>query len=109
MTFESRKTYYFQVGIYFRAIVDYLQYFPVKRRTLVAPQPFGIHVAEQTAKGTVDELIQRHFFKFCQSRVAVSENPVHGMAFLIEYHLDICEGKWKIIKAAVILAVFFLR
>ena len=109
MSLESRKTYYLQVCIYLRAVVNYLQHLSIKRRTFIASQPLGIHVRKQAAERVAYKLFKGHLFQPCQRRITVSENPVHSMPFIIKYHLYIREGEWHIIKAAVMPAVLFLR
>ena len=109
MPLESGKAYHLQIGIYLRAVINNLKRFTVKRCALVAPQPLGIHVGKQAAKRASYKPLQRQLFKPCQSRVAVSEYPVHGTALLIEYHLNIRKRKGQIFKAAVMTEVFLIR
>ena len=39
-----------QICIDLRAVVDELQFFPVKDGPLIASKPFGIHIAEKTSE-----------------------------------------------------------
>ena len=54
-----------------------------------------------------NELLQRRFFDFCQSFVAIAKNPVHGSAFLIKNHLDIGKCKRRAVITAIIPLILF--
>ena len=47
---KSRKACDLQIRIDFRAVVDELQFLPVKDGPLIASKPFGIHIAEKTSE-----------------------------------------------------------
>lgn len=47
---KSRETCDLQIRIDFRAVVDELQFLPVKDGPFIASKPFGIHIAEKTSE-----------------------------------------------------------
>ena len=73
MSPKGWKTDYFEIGINLRTVVDNLQRFAVKCCTLVASEPLGVHVGEQTYKGTANQTFKWDILQFCQRRVSVSE------------------------------------
>ena len=52
---KSRETCDLQIRIDLRAVVDELQFFPVKDGPLIASKPFGIHIAEKTSEWISDQ------------------------------------------------------
>ena len=64
MTFKSRKTDHFQICIDLRTVVHHLQCFPKKHRTLIAAQPFLMHVDKQAAKRASDQPFHRYPLQF---------------------------------------------
>lgn len=106
MTLEGGKTDDLQIGIDLRTVVDDLQHLMIERCTLIGPQPFGIHVGEQTSKGAAHQFFQGLLLQLCQGGIGIPENSVHRMFFPIEYHLNICESNWQIVKPTVMPVIF---
>ena len=61
----------FEFCVDFRTVVGDLQCFAIERRALIDPQPLGVHIGKDAAKGVVNELLQRRFFQLCQCLVAI--------------------------------------
>lgn len=104
---EGWEADHLQVGINLRTVIGKLQCLPIQRSSLIAVQPFHIHVAEQAAKGAADQFIKRHLFDSCQCFISITENPVNRMLLLIKDHLNICEGKGHMVKAPITAVVGF--
>ena len=109
MSPEGGEADHLQIGVNLRAVINDFQRLSVEGRTLIAAKPLGIHVGKQAAEGTANQPVQRHFFQFCQRRIAIPENPVHCAPRFIEYHFNIRKRKGDILKAAVIAAVLLRR
>ena len=78
MPLKSRKTNYFQVRVYFRAIIHKFQYFSIKCRTFITSKPLRIHIGKQTAKRfpiqlgiTYSQLSRTSFSLFISSGFAI--------------------------------------
>ena len=54
---EGWEADHLQIGINLRTVIGKLQCLPLQRSSLIAVQPFHIHVAEQAAKGAADQFI----------------------------------------------------
>ena len=48
-----------QIRVDLRTVICDLQRLAVQRRALIDPQPFGVHIGKNAAKGVVDQLLQR--------------------------------------------------
>lgn len=56
------KTDDFEFCVDFRTVGCNLQRLAIERRALIEPQPSGVHVGKDAAKGVVDQLLQRQLF-----------------------------------------------
>lgn len=102
---EGREADHLQIGINLRTVIGKLQCLPLQRSSLIAVQPFHIHVAEQAAKGAADQFIEGHLFDSCQCFISITEDPVNRMPLLIKDHFNVSESKGHMIKAPIIAVV----
>ena len=105
MPLEGGEADHLQVGINFRAVVNDLQRLPVQGGPLIGPEPFGIHIGEEAAEGSAQELFKGQLFQLCQRGVSVTENPVNSPAPVIEHHFDVRESERQSLKAFVVLLI----
>ena len=108
MSSEGRETDYLKIRVDLRAVVDDFPLFPIQGSSLIAPEPLGIHVGKQAAKGTADQLLKGQLFQLCKCGIAISEDPVHGVTVLVKDHLNIRKRKGQIVKASVIVVILLL-
>ena len=69
VTLKCWKADDFQVGVDFRTVVCNLQRLAIERRALIDPQPLGVHIGKDAAKGVVDQLLQRQLFSSASARL----------------------------------------
>ena len=97
---EGREADDFQVGVDFRGIIEDFQGLAIEGGALIGAQPLGVHVREATAEGGTDQGDERQLLELGQRRISVTEDPVHGVALLVEDHLDVREREGKGVKDA---------
>ena len=107
MSRKCRKTYNFQIGIYFRTIVHDFQCFTVQGGAFINMKPFCVHIGEKAGKGIPDHLVQRQLFQCSQGFIPISKDPVHCLFFFIKYHFYIRKCKRETITYFIIFAIFF--
>ena len=67
MPLEGGETDHLQIGVDLRAVIDDLQGLAKQCGSLIAAQPFGIHVGKQAAEGAANQLLKRQLFQLRQA------------------------------------------
>lgn len=108
VAFECRKTNHLQIGIYFGTIIDDLQRFAIKCRTLVTSQPYGVHIAKKTAEGASDQLLLFLESAKCHSCFVnpISKNMYFGIISCYKNVEDCADVKYKLFLFEVIVMYF---